>query len=391
MPEGPNFNQTLTNLSSQFPGAVSSTPPPAPQSISNEIQTLLANPLAVGEKIATTSAAGDIADAKILANRANTEAFSNTKDFKLATMLVGTVTTLIASAAGAILDRAVSIGYLRNMIEQSLGTWALYNNQTLENSTGSNCYGYGKFAGQFNTVLDGFQSGQYNSGSNSFFRGYWCGQFNSGSNASGYGSLSMRYNGGSNNSGYGYSSLARTTGDGNSALGYASWNTSIDSPDAQTFTQAAINLGTNTITVASTVNIGTIGKRYCMRFTTVSGTAPTGLTTGADYSVLVVSATQLQLLDGIMSAVGSGSFSLTPYIGRAFTNTTTVGQGSIPTKSNQVVLGNPATAELLTSATACITGLLPQRASKAAADVDTTIVAGQWYRITGTDVICQKG
>jgi hypothetical protein len=358
----------------------------------------------VGDKLAKMSDAETIALTKIAANRLVNESFDGQKDFKLSTFLVETVATLIDAAAGAVLDRAVSIGFLRRTIEQSLGKWALKDNHTLEFATSTNTYGFGLSAGKYATaatsIFGGVEAGMYASGAYSHFMGYQTGkyasgthgngdgyqtcQFMTGNQGTGKGVFALRFCSGNNASGYGYNAGARISGDNNTSLGTNSWATTPDPAAILSFATAAINATTQVITVASTAVIGTIGKRYPMRFNLITGTAPTGLATNGDYSVLVLSATQLQLIDETISTAGAGTFTLTAFLGRDFVNTTCAGAGSVPTDSNEFVAGNPAVTRFTTTASKFKTGVLPWYINDAAADADTELRVGQWYRIGST-------
>jgi hypothetical protein len=101
-----------------------------------------------------------------------------------------------------------------------------------------------------------------------------------------------------------------------------------------------------------------------------------------------VSATQLQLLDGIVSAVGSGSFELTPFVGRNFTNSTAVGQGSVPTDSNEVVLGNGSVAKITSSATIVKHGIYPTYPDAATANAARAI--GECYHLSSSPTIVHQ-
>jgi hypothetical protein len=394
---------------SQYPGtnsAVAGTP----RSLDVDVAALInGGSLGVGDALARMTDVATVSNTAVINNRGENEVFTGTKDFTEATTSVDTIATAIAAATGSTLTRAVSINYLKKVIKEALGSWAVANNQTLEFAVGaSGTVATGAQAGQYTTavqsVFDGMQAGQYASGAyNQFsgrfagqyaaanhlnFRGYQCGQFATGANGVGDGVFAMRFCSGNNSAGYGYLAGNKISSDGNTAIGSTSWNVAPDTPAAVTFASAAINATTQTITVASTAGVGTVGKRYAMRYGTTTGTAPTGFTANTDYSVLVLSATQLQLIDGTITDAGAGTFTLSPFVGRAFTNTTTVGQGSVPTASNEVVLGSPTLTTLTTAATIVKNGVYPSYPDAATANASRAI--GELYHLTGSTIVHQR-
>jgi hypothetical protein len=387
-----------------FPGSLGAPPTMIPLDV--QVAALISGgTMTQGDTLVKTSDVQGIADARadlrIAANRSATETLTGTKNFSGATLSVATEATVVGTATGATLDRPASIGYLKKALFDAFGPLGIIIDKPGEFQSGLRPVILGYQAGQYNTgaypiilgdqtgqfnvgtypILIGDQTGQYNSGTYPTMMGYQTGLYNDGDHVVALGHLSARNNGGHYLTALGYGAARHNSGINNVVIGYNAWTVTSDTANEAAFTQTALNVGTQTVTLTSTTGIGTVGKRYSMKYTTVSGTPPTGLVNNSDYSLLVLSSTQIQFPAGTFSAIGSGSFKLTPYNGREFTNTTCLGSSSVPTASNQVVLGGPTVTSLRTTATSIVTGTIPAYANDAAADADATLLSKSFYKI----------
>jgi hypothetical protein len=312
------------------------------------------------------------------------------------------------------------------------GHWALYENTgayssgfgytALNSNTGANSSGFGAEAlyGNTGNYSSGLGHGalKYNIGTESSGFGYWVMLMNTGASANGFGSNALYWNIGANSSGFGAWSMYVNTGgdsngfgnnslgantgeDGNgfgnytlnynekannTAVGSYAWAGFYDNTSGnKTFDYTAIDATSDRITV-TTHGFGSTGEWIHLKYT--EGTSPiTGLVSNAIYQVKIIDANTLGFYETITGAVkhgvnitaaGTGTgHTLTPQY--SYTNTTVLGANSVPSASNQVVLGDINVTEIKSSATVWKAGtdtLALKSLVKKYADVQTHFTFG---------------
>lgn len=156
-----------------------------------------------------------------------------------------------------------------------------------------------------------------------------------------------KHNKGVNNTSVGKGAGLIAYGDCNTAVGKDAFSAFDTIPaTAKNFAPGDVTTSTREITVTSH-GFGSIGEQVNLLFTT-TGTAPTMMANNVPYSFLVIDANTLELLivegDYTFASGGTGTHTLTGF--EVINNSTAVGCGAMPTKSNQIQLGNDSVTEL---------------------------------------------
>jgi hypothetical protein len=213
-------------------------------------------------------------------------------------------------------------------------------------NTGANSNGFGILAQQSNTGANsngvGYLAQESNTGANSNGVGYLALRFNTGANSNGVGTFAQESNTGANSNGFGYSALRYNQNIENIAIGNNAWSTFIDDTSGnKTFAYTDIDAGTDRITVTSH-GFGATNAFINIKYT--EGTsAITGLSNGTIYQVKIIDASTIGFYESSrgtnITDAGTGTgHTFTPQYD--YSNTIVIGADTIPTGSNQVILGN---------------------------------------------------
>jgi hypothetical protein len=247
----------------------------------------------------------------------------------------------------------------RNNLGYNLSAIGVYS---ATNNTGGNVSAIGYSSVYNNTGLHvsavGSSSAHSNIGSYVSAIGTFSAYSNAGTHVSAVGFSAAYFNKGTHVNATGYMSSEKNTAPnvisiGQSSLQYNNWPqvsmvganpTAYFNEDLATtknFTDANVDSITKRITITSH---GFVGSAFInLKFKVVSGSAPGGLTHGQVYQFLIVDANTLEC--SLISSVGSGTFSLTNSIN--ITNSSGLGHNAIPTKSNQIKLGDDNVTEAM--------------------------------------------
>jgi hypothetical protein len=184
---------------------------------------------------------------------------------------------------------------------------------------------------------------------------------NTGVYSSGFGHSALRNNTGVYSSGFGVSALRYNQNDNNTAIGSNAWSTFLtNAGGAENFDYTDIDAGTDRITI-TTHGFGTNNSYINLTYT--EGTsAITGLTDGTIYQVKIIDVDTIGFYEGSrgvnITAVGTGTgHTLTPQYN--YENSICIGADTVPTASNQVVIGGSATTQTLLRGKVTLDGSAP--------------------------------
>ena len=251
-----------------------------------------------------------------------------------------------------------ALGYNTGIKSNGFGYSALQNNI----GDGSNGFGYlalydnsGDYSNGF-----GFASLQYNKSNYSNGFGHATLQNNIGDYSNGVGHATLLNNVGLGSNGMGYSALYNNTGTGANGFGYLALrynqkngNTVMgdnaygsafldNTAGNKTVASSAVDISLDRVTVTAH-GFGATNAYINIKYASTTGTKIGGLTVGIIYQIKIIDANTIEFrTDGrgvTLASQGVGNHVFTPQF--AYANVSCFGQGTIPNKDNQVVLGNP--------------------------------------------------
>ncbi|CAL2102323.1 conserved protein of unknown function [Tenacibaculum sp. 190130A14a] len=232
-----------------------------------------------------------------------------------------------------------------------------FGSGALSNNLGDRSNGFGNYALQFNTQYDcngfGYHALNKNSGINSNGIGTNALRYNSGNDSNGIGNSALINNLGARSIGIGSYALRYNEGGDNIAIGYSSFGSFYpDISKAKTILSSEVDINNNRVTMLNH-GFGNNGSLVNLRYST-TGTAIGGLNINGIFVFKIIDSNTLEASSNLINE-GSGQHTFTPQY--TFVNTTTIGNNSQPTKSNQIVLGNTSLNEVTTSGDYVSTGI----------------------------------
>jgi hypothetical protein len=284
------------------------------------------------------------------------------------TLAVGTpetVTTDINKSVALLLDHSGNPVLKRLTAVWSGSAWITdwsygLGDHALDNSSGDDNIGIGSSSLHDNTGNSNIGIGtgtlRYNEGSYNDAVGYHTLRYNTGGYNVGMGFSALEYNTGGECVGIGDESLRHNEGSYNTGIGaYANNMFLEDHVRNITIDATAVNITEQTITAVAH-GVG-VGQRILLKYTATTGTAIGGLTASDSiydsnvYLFNYFGTDTLKVdLPTIITSQGTGTHTFTPQT--VYTNTTCLGSNTVPTASNQVVLGNSSVTSLKVGNTA---------------------------------------
>lgn len=229
----------------------------------------------------------------------------------------------------------ISNGFGYNVLRNNSGLYANgFGSIALQDNTGDNANGFGNSALTRNTGND--SNGM---GTSSLSR-------NSGNSSNGFGNSALQNNTGDNSNGIGTITLLYNNEPNNTAIGHNSFSGFYeDVSNKKDFVPSDVNLTLQTITIPSH-GFGANNEKVNLRYTTTgAGLWAPPLATAYMFVIIDQNTIAPDPSYTPLATTGSGIHSLTPQF--VYTNTTTIGANSQPTKSNQVVLGDANVTEVV--------------------------------------------
>ncbi len=222
--------------------------------------------------------------------------------------------------------------------------------QSIRNNTANNVIGIGYNALQYNTgskaIGIGHNSAIRNSATDLISIGYVSGEENIGNYSIAIGSQTMLKNIGHSSVGIGFASLRFNIGDNNVALGSNTTYSEflLDVSKDKIVNSSDFDFNTNRLTITGH-GYGAINGYNVIKYVTQSGgTRPTGLINGGFYIIKIIDTNTIEFVNNNLSNNGVGTHLIQTQF--KYDNTVVLGDHSIPTKSNQVVLGNENIVEV---------------------------------------------
>jgi hypothetical protein len=287
-----------------------------------------------------------------LALNANTGNYSTAVGYSALNANTGANATGVGYLAMGANTGATSTGLGYQALQNNSGTSASgVGNLALQNNTGSAANGFGAFAARNNigSYANGFGSLalEYNKGDNVNAIGSNSAQYNTGSYSNALGGNALDSNVGSYVDAVGYNALSYNNSMYVVGIGYQAAKAFSESPhtgDRRTFDDSMVDGTAHTITFATAHGLGTAGNLANLKFTLVTGTAPTGLVDGTVYLFTVTSTTVLTL--STVTSTGSADFTGILSNPSDIENSVAVGANANASTKNQVVLGNSSMTEV---------------------------------------------
>lgn len=194
---------------------------------------------------------------------------------------------------------------------------------------------------EHNTAV-GYNTAEFNLGYNVTALGSTAGQKNTGWSVDLLGRSAGITNNSTQSVGAGGGSLTYGQGTQNTAVGVYAYGAFIANvAGAKTFDAANLNVTTYQVTITAH-GFGSIDSYILLKYTANTGTRIGGLSLNTVFQAKIIDANTIEILwknNGInIYSQGTGTHTFTP--AQSFTNTTSLGYNTAPTKNNQVILGN---------------------------------------------------